>query len=102
MVGIEPFLRLPQQREREKAKTDGVKRHPFDGEGATHLHEVLQVGIGILMGLPTKQVGLHHVDNRRLELKGSIPQVDLGSRVYVGSRWGREVGDSLLSHSFLE
>ena len=102
MVGVEPFLRLPQQREREKAKTDGVKRHPFDGEGATHLHEVLQVGIGVLMGLPTKWVGLHHVDKRRFELKGSIPQVDLGSRGHVGNRRGQEVGDCLLSHSFLE
>ena len=81
---------------------DGVKCHPFDGEGATHLHEVLQVGIGILMGLLTKWVGLHHVDKRRFELKGSIPQVDLGSRGHVGSRRGREVKDRLLRHSFLE
>ena len=102
MVGVEPLLRLPEQREREEAKADGVRRHPFDGEGATHLHEVLQVGIGILMGLPTKQVGLHHVDKRGLELKGSIPQVDLGSHGHVSSRRGREVRDHVLSHSFLE
>ena len=46
MVGVEPLLHLPEQREREEAKADGVRRHPFDGEGATHLHEVLQVCIG--------------------------------------------------------
>ena len=102
MVGVEPFLRLPQQREREKAKTDGVKRHPFDGEGATHLHEVLQVGIGILMGLLTKWVGLHHIDKRRLEIKGGVSQVELGSHGYVSNRWGQEVGNHPLSHSFLK
>ena len=85
---IEPLFRLLEQREQEKTETDGVRRHPFDGEGATHLHEVLQVGIGVLMGLPTKWVGLHHVDKHRLKLKNGIPQVELGSRGHVNGRWG--------------
>lgn len=33
-----------------------------DGEGATHLNEVLKVCVCILIGLSLEWVGLHHVD----------------------------------------
>jgi hypothetical protein len=70
--------RLPEQREWEKAKADGVRYHTLDSDGAIHLQEVLKMGTGVLMRLPIKWVGLHHVDKRRLKLKSGIPQVELG------------------------
>jgi len=61
-IGVEPLLHLPKQWEWEKAKADGIRHHPLDGEGTTHLHEVLEVGFRVLMGIPTKWVGLHLID----------------------------------------
>jgi hypothetical protein len=72
------LLRLPEQREREKAKADGVRYHTLDSDGAIHLQEALKMGTGILMRLPIKWVGLHHVYKGRLKLKSGIPQVELG------------------------
>ena len=72
-MSIEPLLHLLEQGEREKAKTDGVYCDSLDGNGATHLHEVLEMCIHVLMGLPTEWVGLHHIDQCRLELKLGIP-----------------------------
>jgi hypothetical protein len=37
------------------------------------------------MRLPTKWVGLHHVDKRRFELKTGIPQVELGSHGHISA-----------------
>ena len=73
-MSIEPLLRLPEQGEWEKAKTDGVCCDSLDGNGATHLHEVLEMCICILMGLPIEWVGLHHIDQHLLELKLGIPK----------------------------
>ena len=41
--------------------------------------------IGILMGLSTKWIGLHHVDQGGLQLEGGIPEVDIRALSYVGS-----------------
>jgi hypothetical protein len=78
LIGIKPLLRLLEQRQREKVKADGVCCHTIDSEGATHLQEVLMVGISILMRLPAKWFGLHHVDKHRFKLKSGIPKLNWG------------------------
>ena len=61
-------------------KADGVCHDVLDGESVAHLQKVLKVVISILMWLPTQWIGLHLVDQCRLELKGHIAQVQVRTR----------------------
>jgi hypothetical protein len=76
LIVIKPLLHLLEQRQWEKVKADGVCCHTLDSEGATHLQEVLMVGISVLMRLPAKRFGLHHVDKHRFKLKSGIPKLN--------------------------
>ena len=80
---------------------DCVWRNILDGEGTTHLQEVLEMGVGVLMRLPTERVCLHHVDECWLKLKSRISQVKLRTHGDVVSQSCRVLRDGLLGHSLL-
>jgi len=61
-------------------KADGVRRDVLDGESVAHHQKVLKMVIGILMWLLTEWMGLHHVGQCRLHLKGRIAQVQVRAR----------------------
>ena len=52
------------------------------------------MGTQIFMRFPTKLVGLHHVDQSRLELESFISHVECCSSPDVGSGWSREFIES--------
>ena len=71
---------------------------PFDGESAADLQEVLEMSTSIFMCLSKKLARLHHVDERRLELKSIVSHNDCGSSPDVGSGWSRKFVESPISH----
>ena len=54
----------------------------------------------IFMCLSTKLASLHHVDERWLELKSIISNLDRQSSTDVGYSWSREFTESLVSPGF--
>jgi hypothetical protein len=55
-----------------------MRRHPFDGEGTTYLHEVLQVCIGNLMGFPQNGLACTMWISAGLSSKVAFPKLTWG------------------------
>ena len=86
LVSIKPLLRSPQERERKQTEPDSILWYTLDNKSTVELLELLEMSAGILIGLATEWVGLHHHNETHLDLKifPSIvnlrPGVDMVSR----------------------
>jgi hypothetical protein len=82
----------PSPRERKEKKKQQKMNSIFtkssDGEGATQLKEMLQIGACILIGLATKWASLYHRDETGLDLEISGLDVDVKAREHLVSRRG--------------
>jgi hypothetical protein len=59
---------------------------------------MLEMCINIFIRLATKQTGLHHVDQRRLEFKVSFPNRHVWSSRDIGAGESRKLIDRPLDH----
>ena len=79
LVSIKPLLRSPQKRERKQMEPNCILRYTLDKKSTTELQELLEMSVGILIGLATKRAGLHHRNETRLDLKIFSSGVNLRS-----------------------
>jgi hypothetical protein len=84
MVHIELLLCLSQQWECKQPQTDGIFLHSLYSEGIAQLQELLQVGAHIFIRISN------------LDLKVSVPGVDLGAGGHLISRGSRVLTKRLL------
>ena len=68
---------LPQAMRTGKPKADNIHRSSFGVDGVTHLHEVLEMGVGIFGCLSTEWTSLDHVLQSSFQLKDVIASLFL-------------------------
>ena len=99
LVSIEPLLRSPQEREQKQTEPDSILRYTLDNKSTAELQELLEMRTGILIGLATERVGLHHHNKTHLDLKIFSSGVNLGPGRDLVSRRSRVITECLLGHS---
>ena len=78
---------------------DRILRYSVDNKSAVELQELLEMSVGILIGLANERAGLHHHDETHIDLEILSSSVDLRSGRNLGSRGSRVIAKRLLGHS---
>ena len=99
LVSIKPLLRSHQERERKQTEPDSILRYTFDNKSTAELKELLEMSVGILIGLAAEWAGLHHRNETRLDLEIFSSGVNLGPGGDLVSGRSRVITECLLGHS---
>ena len=74
-------------------------RYTLDNKSFAEFQELLEMSVGILIGLATERAGLHRRDETHLDLEILSSSVNLGPGRDLVSRRGRVIMECLLGHS---